>query len=141
MPDWNATGMPAYTAGRYGGRREPRRARPWLAVLLATLILAGATVLALRLYLTYGEPPHAGRVLAETDRTDTAVTVRFEVRSRADDRPVTCRLRARGFDGAVVGSAEVVVPAGRRVVQTYTLPTRARAALVDIPGCRAAPLR
>ena len=107
-------------------------------MLLATAVAITAAVLAYRLYRTYGDPPYSGQVVAETDRTDTSVTVRFEVRSRSGSGRATCHLRAQGFDGAEVGGADVDVPAGKRVEQTYTLVTTARAALVDITGCRAA---
>jgi hypothetical protein len=105
------------------------------------VVTIAATALAFRLYRIYGDPPYAGRVLAETELTDTSVTVRFEVRSRSGTQPGVCRVRARGFDGGEVGAADVEVPAGKVVEHTYTLPTTARSALVDIPGCAAAPPR
>jgi hypothetical protein len=102
---------------------------------LFVLVLAASAGIGYRLYEQYGSPDHSPRILAETERTADHVTIRFEVRSRHADRPAVCRVRARALDGSEVGSAEVPVPAGARVVQTYTLATRQRAAVVDIPRC------
>jgi hypothetical protein len=99
------------------------------------LVLAASVGIGYRLYEQYGSPDYSPRLLAETERTADHVTIRFEVRSRNSDRPAVCRVRARALNGAEVGSAEVPVPAGARVVQTYTLVTSQRAAVVDIPHC------
>jgi hypothetical protein len=99
------------------------------------LVLAASVGIGYRLYEQYGSPDYSPRILAETERTADHVTIRFEVRSRIADRAGVCRVRARGLDGSQVGSAEVPVPAGARVVQTYTLVTSKRAAVVDIPNC------
>jgi hypothetical protein len=104
---------------------------------MAALVLTASAGIGYRLFKQYGDPEHAPRILAETERTDHRVTIRFEVRSR-DGRPGVCVVRARADDGLVVGSAEVPVSAGKRVVQTYTLVTRERAFAVDIPKCRPA---
>jgi hypothetical protein len=90
-----------------------------------------------RLYEQYGDPEHSARILSESERTADHVTIRFEVRGDGR-RPAICIVRARANDGLVIGSAEVAVPAGKRVVQTYTLVTRERAFVVEIPKCRPA---
>ena len=99
------------------------------------LVLAASLGIGYRLYEQYASPDYSPRILAETERTADHVTIRFEVRSRDADRAGVCRVRARALDGSEVGSAEVQVPAGARVVQTFTLFTSQRAAVVDIPRC------
>lgn len=134
----NGTAAPAPTfpPGRYGRRREPHPRRPWLVAALATLVVLASLGVAYRLYRQYGDVPHAPRILSETERTDTHVTIKFEVVRRTADEPAICHVRARAHDGLVVGQADVAVPAGRRVVSTYTLVTTQRAFAVDIPRCR-----
>jgi hypothetical protein len=106
--------------------------------LIAAAVLVASAGIGYRLFTQYGDPEHAARILAETERTADRVTIRFEVTSREGRRPAVCIVRARAHDGLVVGSAEVPVPAGRRVEQTYTLLIRQRAFVVDIPKCRPA---
>jgi hypothetical protein len=132
-----AAAVPAFPPGRYGRRRAARRRRPWLSVLLGAAVALASAGIGYRLFQQYGDPEHVPRILAETERTDAKVTIRFEVRSDGR-RPAICFVRARAIDGLVVGSAEVPVPAAKRVVQTYTLVTRARTFVVDIPKCRPA---
>jgi hypothetical protein len=109
-----------------------------VAVVLAVLVAATASAIAWRLYRQYGDPPFAADVLAETEKTATKVTVRVQVRSRDGVAPAVCHVRARGFDGAEVGAADVHAPAGKKVEQTVTLTTTALSALVEVTGCRAA---
>jgi hypothetical protein len=131
-----AAPAPAFPPGRYGRRREPRRRRPWLVAVLAGLVVLASLGLAYRLYRQYGDVAHVPRILSERERTDTHVTIRFEVVRRNADEPAVCHVRARARDGLVVGQADVTVPAGRRVELTYTLATTQRAFAVDIPRCR-----
>ena len=137
MTDQHVTAgrQPTFPPGRYGRRRAARKRRRWLTVLMFVLVLAASVGIGYRLYEQYATPDHAPRILGETERTAERVTIRFEVRSREPDRPGVCLVRARAVDGLVVGSAEVPVPAGKRVVQTYTLVTSQRAFVVDIPRC------
>jgi hypothetical protein len=137
VTDQHATAAPGpvFPPGRYGRRRSERKRRPWLTALILGLVLAASAGIGYRLYKQYGSPGYAPRILAETERTANRVTIRFEVRSRHPERPGVCLVRARASDGLVVGSAEVPVPAGKRVVQTYTLVTTQRAFAVDIPNC------
>ena len=137
MTDQDATATPVFPPGRYGRRRAERRRRPWLTVLLGALVMVASAGIGYRLYKQYGDPEHSPRILSESERTADHVTIRFEVRSDGRN-PAVCIVRARAQDGLVVGSAEVAVPAGKRVVQTYTLATRERAFVVDIPKCRRA---
>lgn len=124
-----------FPPGRYGRRRSGRKRRPWLVAVLAGLVVLGTTGLAYRLYAQYGDGDFTTRILAETERTDDRVTIRFEVQSRDGAHPATCLVRARARDGLVIGSAEVPVPAGKRVERSYTLSTSARTFVVEIPRC------
>ena len=137
MTDQDATATPVFPPGRYGRRRAERRRRPWLTVLVGALVMVASAGIGYRLYKQYGDPEHSPRILSESERTADHVTIRFEVRSDGHN-PSVCIVRARAQDGLVVGSADVPVPAGKRIVQTYTLATRERAFVVDIPKCRAA---
>jgi hypothetical protein len=132
------TSGPTFPPGRYGRRRQPRPPRRWLTALLAVVVALAFGGIAYVLFLRYGNPDYEATVLAETDRTDASVTVRFVVLSRPGTGPASCRLRARAADGAVVGTADVAVPAGRRVVHTYTLATTARSTATEVPTCRRA---
>jgi hypothetical protein len=108
-------------------------------VLLAVLVAIVAGGIGYSLFQRYGNPEYQANVLAETERTDYGVTVRFEVLSRAGAGPALCRIRARGVDGAIVGTADVAVPAGRRVEKIFSLTTVGPTVLTDIPQCWRAP--
>jgi hypothetical protein len=138
VTDQDATATPVFPPGRYGRRRAERRHRPWLVVLVGALVLVASAGIGYRLHRQYGDPEHSARILSESERTADHVTIRFEVRSDGRN-PAICIVRARAKDGLVIGSAEVPVAPGKRVVQTYTLVTRERAFVVDIPKCRPAP--
>jgi hypothetical protein len=129
---------PTFPPGRYGRRRAQRPSRRWLTVLLACVVAVALGAIGARLYTQYGDREYTPLILAETERTDDHVTIRFEVRSRSGRDPARCLIRARAQDGLVVGTAEVAVPAGRRVRQTYTLATSERAFAIDILWCRSA---
>jgi hypothetical protein len=138
VTDQNGTAAPApiFPPGRYGRRREPRRRRPWLVAALAALVVLATLGVSYRLYRQYGDVSHVPRILSESERTDSRVTIRFEVVRRGAGEAAICHVRARARDGLVVGEADVTVPAGRRVESTYTLATTQRAFVVDIPRCR-----
>jgi hypothetical protein len=72
-------------------------------------------------------------VLAYEVLDDHAVEVRFEVFKDAD-ATVVCEVRARARDGAEVGSEDVTVGPGKKVV-TYRLTTARRAATGEVTGC------
>lgn len=140
MTDQHATaaGQPTFPPGRYGRRRGGRPPRRGLTALMFVLVIVASLGIGYRLYEQYGTPDYTPRILSETERTAERVTIRFEVRSRVPKRPGVCLVRARAVDGLVVGSAEVPVPASKRVVKTYTLVTSQRPFIVDIPRCRRA---
>jgi hypothetical protein len=129
--------QPTFPPGRYGRRREPRRPRTWLMVLMAALTAVVMGAVGVRLYDVFGNEEFTPLLLSESERTADHVTIRFEVRSDGS-RPAVCVVRARAKDGLVVGVADVPVPAGERVKVDYTLSTSQRAFVVDIPSCRRA---
>jgi len=136
VTDQHATAAhpPTFPPGRYGRRRAERPPRRWLTALIFGLVVVASVGIGYRLYAQYGSPDFAPRILSESERTADHVTIRFEVRSNGE-RPGVCLVRARAVDGLTIGSAEVRIPAGKRVVQTYTLVTSQRAFAVDIPNC------
>jgi hypothetical protein len=108
-------------------------------VLLAVLVALASGGIAYSLFQRYGNPEYQANVLAETERTDQGVTVRFEVLGRAGAGSAMCRIRARGIDGAIVGTSDVAVPAGRRVEKIVSLTTVGPTVLTDIQQCWRAP--
>ena len=44
-----------FPPGRYGRRREPRRSRRWVSALLLALVVLAGTLIAVSLYLRYGD--------------------------------------------------------------------------------------
>jgi Tfp pilus assembly major pilin PilA len=126
---------PSFPPGRYGRRRAAARPHRWLFALMLVAMIAATVAIGLRLYRQYGRPAYVPQVLAVTQITDQAATVRFEVR-KADTAPATCRVRARSQAGIEVGHADVVAPAGLRVEVTYTLATSERAFAIEVPACR-----
>jgi hypothetical protein len=92
--------------------------------------------LTVALYLRYGDPAYGAEVVSYTPITDDRMEIRFRVRL-PDGEGATCAVRARSRDGAVVGRAEVPVPAGRTEV-TYRLATTGRAFVGEVTRCRAA---
>jgi len=133
------TTPPSFPPGRYGRRREPRRARRRrLAYLLLVPALVAVVAVAWPLYRRYLYPPVQTTVQSYTDISDTGVTVHFTV-YKPGGRPATCRVQARDRSGAEIGYAQVPVPAGTAVPVVYPLPTRGRAIAVDVLGCVTTP--
>ena len=127
------TEAPVFPSGRYGRRREPRRARRWVPAIVLVLVILVTFWLAERAFSRYGDPyqPH---VTGLEQVTDTSATVVFTVR-QPDRRPVACRLQARDGNGVEVGYVEVTLHAGGTVRETVG--TTGRAQVVDVLGCRA----
>ncbi|MDG4763854.1 DUF4307 domain-containing protein [Solwaraspora sp. WMMD406] len=136
----SSTTAPVFPAGRYGRRRAPRRRRPWVTALLATVAVLAATAVAARLYTLYGDPAYDPEVITYTDVTEEQILIDFAVTVPPGGSAV-CLVRARSRDGAEVGRAEVTVAAqpGERLVRTtYRLETDSRAFLGEVPRCRPA---
>ncbi len=127
-----------FPPGRYGRRREPKRAPRWTPVTLLAVGLVALFWLTLRLYTQYGANRYDPGPVRYGPVSDSQVTVTFDLR-KPPSRTVTCRLRALDRTGAETGYAEVHVGTGDPVTTTYTIHTKARAVLVDILGCAAAP--
>ena len=133
----NAASAPVFPPGRYGRRRDPRRARRrWLPIGALALLLLGALVLGTRLYGRYGNPAYQASVTGVEQITDSSVTVTFTVRKR-DAGPALCRVQAKDRSGAEIGYAEVHVTGSGTVRVRSTLATRTKAYAVDVLGCRA----
>jgi len=132
----NTPAAPVFPPGRYGRRREPRRARRWLPAVLVALLLVGTFALVQRLYGRYGNPVYQPQVTGTEQISDSSVTVTLNVRKR-DTGPATCRIQAMDRSGAEVGYAEVPVGTGATVTTRYTVPTKGRAYVVQALGCRA----
>jgi len=127
---------PVFPPGRYGRRREPRRRRGLPVVLAAAAAAAATLALTVGLYQRFGDPAYEPRVVGYTDITDQQIAIRFRVRLPRGEGAV-CAVRARARDGAVVGRAEVPVPAGTTEI-TYRLATSARPFIGEVARCRPA---
>jgi hypothetical protein len=133
----NAPGAPVFPPGRYGRRRDPRRARRrWLPIAVSVLLALGAVAIGARLYGQYGNSPYQASVTGIDQVTDSSVAVTFTVRKR-DAGPAVCRVQAKDRSAAEVGYAEVPVNGAGTVRVRYTLTTSARPYAVDVLGCRA----
>jgi hypothetical protein len=129
-----------FPPGRYGRRRERRR-RPWLAPALLAVVVVGGVLMAARLYQLYGDPDYDATVIRYTGITDSRIVVDFQVRVPAGGTAV-CAVRARAYDGAEVGRAEVPVSAapGQRLATTsYQLTTNRRPFIGEVVRCRPGP--
>ncbi|MCM0676982.1 DUF4307 domain-containing protein [Micromonospora phytophila] len=143
MTETHATippGAPVFPPGRYGRRRDPRRRRPLLAVLLALAMVAVFSLVAVRLYQQYGDPNYDAQVITYTGITDNQVLVDFRV-TVPEGGSAVCVLRARDRDGAEVAREEVTVtarPGERRVTAQHRLATTARPFIGEVVRCRPA---
>lgn len=136
-PAITATPTPLFPPGRYGRRREPRRARRWPVAALAALALVASLAVAVRLYQQYGDSTYEPHVTGITDLTGTGGTVEFTVTVPAGTAAV-CTVRARASSGEEVGRdrVEVRAQAGEsRVTVVHRLTTTARPRVVEVPGC------
>ena len=131
---------PVFPPGRYGRRRAARTGRRWVVPVLATLVAIAGGWAAARLYGQYGDPTYRATVIRYTDLTDTGVAIDFSVRVPPGGS-ARCALRARSYDGAEVGRAEVTVTAAqgeRNVTARHTVATSARPFIGEVVRCRAA---
>ncbi len=136
MTETHAT-APVFPPGRYGHRRERRRARRWLTATLVGVVVLVGLGLAWRLYRQYGDPTYAAEVTRVTQLSDTGVTVEFRVTVPPGGTAV-CTVRARSSAGEEIGRAKVTVRAAagqRRVVSSYRLVTKGLPRTAEVPGC------
>jgi hypothetical protein len=132
----NTPAAPVFPPGRYGHRREPRRARRLLPVALLVLLLLGALAVAVRLYDRYGDPAYRSQVTVDR-LSDSGADITLTVTKR-DTAPAVCRVQALDRTEAEIGYAEVPVGSGGTVSVRYPLPTRGRAYDVEVLGCQRA---
>jgi hypothetical protein len=106
-----------------------------MTVFILVGVLVAILALTVALYLRFGDPAYRAQVVSYTDVTDEQIVIKFRVRL-PDGEGAVCAVRARSRDGAVVGRADVPVPAGRTEV-TYRLATTARPFVGEVTRCRA----
>ncbi len=132
---------PQFPAGRYGRRREPRRASRWVLAVLFTAVLGVGVMIAVNMYGKYGENAYTATVESYSGVTDEQIVVTFRLYKPAG-KAATCIVRARTRSGEEVGRAEVPVPSGgpdaTDVAVTYTLATSRRPVIGEVFGCVAA---
>ncbi|WP_155374247.1 DUF4307 domain-containing protein [Catellatospora vulcania] len=129
-----------WPAGRYGRRREQRRASRSTVAVLALLTALATTLIGVRLYAAYGDGDYTASVTAFDDVTEAQVAVTFLVRLPADGTAV-CLVRARDKTGMEVGREEVTVQPGpdpERTVVTHRLVTTGRPVTGEVKGCHPA---
>ncbi|HEX6970131.1 MAG TPA: DUF4307 domain-containing protein [Micromonosporaceae bacterium] len=127
-----------FPPGRYGRRRAPRRTPRWLTALLIVAALAAGTALSFALYRSYGDPTYDAKVITYTDITDHQVVIAFQVHVPPGGS-ARCVLRARAYDGAEVGRAEVQVtaePGSRQASAEHPVSTTRRPFVGEVLGCR-----
>jgi hypothetical protein len=129
---------PVFPPGRYGRRREGRR-RSWVLIVAAVVFGAGVLGLAVAFYDKFGQTDYTADIIGWNEPSDTELVIRFRVRV-PEGGTASCMLRARDYDGFEVGRRAVVVPApdgGGPVELSESVPTKSRASVGDIMGCRA----
>ena len=123
--------------GRYGRRRDGRKVSRPVVAIVAALVVAGGVAIAVKLYQQYGDPAYTASTVSY-ELGDTSSDITFQV-TKPGGTPALCQVRARSRDGAEVGRAEVAIPPGEQggsdVTVTYTLPTSARAVVVEVQRC------
>ncbi|MFI7598664.1 DUF4307 domain-containing protein [Actinoplanes sp. NPDC049681] len=103
------------------------------------MVAVAAVALAVRLYHQYGDPAYDAQIVRWTGVTQTQITVDFTVRIPPGG-VATCNLRARDYDGNVVGTRTVTVRAadGKPTIEvSEVVPTTAKAFVGEVLGCRA----
>jgi Domain of unknown function (DUF4307) len=126
---------PVFPPGRYGRRREPKRRR-WVLPLVLVAVVSVTALLALKLFTQYGSPQYSPTVLSLTNVTKTSITVKFRVQKASP--AAVCTVDAEARDGSVLGTANVPVPAGTDVTVSYTITTTDRPYIAEVPSCHAA---
>ena len=126
---------PTFPPGRYGRRRERRATPRWVLPVLITGVIAAGLALSVGYYQQYGATGYQAQVLSSrvVDSSAVAMTLRI---SRPDDKAASCTVRARAYDGAEVGRADVTLAADA-VDDTvdYSLHTSRQAYAAEVVGC------
>ncbi|MEV4639133.1 DUF4307 domain-containing protein [Actinoplanes sp. NPDC049548] len=137
MSETRAT-APEFPPGRYGRRRDGRR-RLLGPVIFGVLVVVAAVALAVRLYNQYGDPAYDAQIVRWTGVTESQIKIDFTVRVPPGGS-ASCGLRARDYDGSVVGTRTVTVHAtgeSRTIEASEVVGTTAKAFVGEVVGCRA----
>ena len=129
---------PVFPPGRYGRRRDGSR-RTWPLIIAALIAALVATGLAVTFYDKFGQTDYTADIIGWNEPTPAELVIQFRVRV-PEGGTASCMLRARDYDGFEVGRRAVEVPAppgGGSVELSEAVPTKARASVGDIMGCRA----
>jgi phage shock protein PspC (stress-responsive transcriptional regulator) len=124
---------PAF-AQRYGIKRGMSRTRKILLAVFGFALLCGVAV-----YIAWNEAnPKIQATVVSYTVNGNAVNVTFQVNKAADQR-VECTLEAEDVHGSVIGSANVIVPAGRAEEDmVYTVNSTGTPNTVVVSSCTAA---
>lgn len=140
MDETNTT--PTFPPGRYGRRRERRRAPRWVPVALGAVVVVVGVIVAMSLAERYGPGrPYDATVERFYDITDEQVVVEFTV-TVPEDEAAICAVRARAHDGSEVGREEVRVepePGVTRPHVVHTLATSEEPVTGEVQRCWRAP--
>ncbi|MBG0563166.1 DUF4307 domain-containing protein [Actinoplanes aureus] len=138
MSETRAT-TPVFPPGRYGRRRDGRRRR-WGPILAVVLFAVGILGLTLTFYDKFGEGDYTPQIIGWNEPAETELVIQFRVWV-PEGGTANCMLRARDYDGFEVGRRSVLVPApkgGGPVEVSESVPTKSRASVGDVMGCRPA---
>ncbi|WP_433301074.1 DUF4307 domain-containing protein [Actinoplanes sp. CA-030573] len=133
------TTNPVFPPGRYGRRREGRRRRV-LPIAILVLVIAASLAVTWKLYQRYGQTDYQAQIVGWRDPTPTSLTIKFTVRVPAG-AAARCDLRARDYDGNVVGRRTVTVKAGpdaTTIEAEEPVTTTSRASVGDVLRCQPA---
>lgn len=132
--DETRTTVVRFPPGRYGRRRESRRANRWVLTGVGAIFVIGGLVVSVAMFLQYGGKDYSHQVIA-FDTKQSSVEITFDV-YKPKDATAVCQIRARSADGADVGKAEAQIPPGRSQVRVdYTLPTSAKPVTGEVLRC------
>lgn len=122
---------------RYGPSRLSGAARRRVAIALAVVTVAVATVIAVIGYQRIVGGDVKGTLAAYRLIDDQTVAVTISVTRSDPSRPVDCIVRVRAKDGSETGRREVLVgPSLQQTIQvTTTLKSSKPPAMGDIYGC------
>ncbi|HYO84854.1 MAG TPA: DUF4307 domain-containing protein [Dermatophilaceae bacterium] len=115
-------------------RPAPGKGKHWL---LATLALVAASAMAVWWGLAATLTKPTWQTVAFSSQGNQGILLKFEVR-RPEGMAVRCQLLAKELGHAVVGTAEVLLPAelGRDVTQTHLIRTTSEAVAAEVRSCR-----
>jgi hypothetical protein len=124
-------------ADRYGRQRLSRRARRWIVIGLAVVVVAAGATVAIVASQRLGSGDVKGELGAYRLVDAETVEVTISVTRNDPSRPVVCIVRARSIDGSETGRREVLVPPStQKTVQVTTAVKSSRPPVVgDVYGC------